>query len=439
MGSVLALDAAIDRLAAEPGPGEGPDGLVGVARRLAVLPDELWDEVAPLYRPPRRRAHPLLSIAAAAVLVVVLVGAGLLLTRRGPTTQPTTARWRLAGFLHQAAWAHGGAAGGVGDALLVTCPGSSRCYAVQPGSAVVETSVDGGATWSASSVPAPVTSAVSCRAPGACAVAVAGPSVLFTTDGGKTWSGRPVPDVVSDLVCRSAVDCTAIGQGPATPATPGGPTVALRTTDGGARWTVAAVHPSFVPDIREGLSCTGAGHCVAAGVVPGSPSTGAIRYTADGGATWSPAMLPAGVQLVRAVACADARRCVAVGNGGAPATGPAAGTGTGAPYGPSEALTSTDGGRSWTLAGHVLSGGVTVGALSCPTAGHCWAAGHRQADGLVVATSDGGATWKAAGLPAGVEYVADISCPATGSCVAVGSGTTAARVHEGQVVLRGPG
>ncbi|MGH9088915.1 MAG: WD40/YVTN/BNR-like repeat-containing protein [Acidimicrobiales bacterium] len=425
-GTLLALDAGIDDLSS----GAGEEGLLAVARCLAALPDEVWDEVAPLHQSRRRelRRHPVLAVAAALVLLAVLAGAGLLASvGAGPPNRPAQAvhpgTWRLAGYIDQPAWTTGDPAGALGGPVLVTCAGGATCYAVEPGSAVVEASKDGGSTWSPSTAPGPMASALSCPTAQVCAAATggpAGPAVGFTTDGGATWSSRPAPTAVTNLSCSSATVCVALGNGASATAV-----VALHTADAGSTWTMVPVPDHFIPDVRDGLSCPAAGRCVAAGVAPGSPSAGAVRYSADGGASWSVATLPAGVALVRAVSCADAAHCVAVGNGVA--------TAPGSPYGPSEALTSSDGGRSWSLAGPVLTG--TAGSLSCPVPGRCWAAGHRQSAGLLAATTDGGASWSAVGIPAGVEYVGDISCPTTGDCVAVGSATTTV----GQIVLRPPG
>ena len=116
-----------------------------------------------------------------------------------------------------------------------------------------------------------------------------------------------------------------------------------------------------------------------------------------------PTALPAGVTALGAVACPTAARCIGVGR---------ASSGTGA------AVTTADGGRSWTV--RTVPAGVTVlSSVSCADGRRCAAAGQSGQTGTVVSTTDGGATWGAATLPPGVTDVEALSCRPDLRCTAV--------------------
>jgi len=415
------------------------------------------------------------SLAAAVVAVVVC----LLLALGGSTVPPsaqvngTPVVWRLAGFINAATWQPGGAPGT--NAASVTCVSTATCYADQLGSlsggTAVLTTADGGATWQRLSLPTGwrTTSPVACVGPGQCLVAAsqaagsaagqAGTAaVLATTDGGQAWSVKPIAAGVTslfDISCGSAADCVAMGQVP--PAATGAvkASVAVVSDDGGASWTVVPLPGPFLVS-GTGLACSTGQQCLAVGAnslaVPaagGGNVAAAAMYSSDGGRTWSPATVPSTLARLRVVSCAAADHCVAIGD-------PPSSTANGAdPYGPPEALTSADGGRSWSVAGQVTTGPLLVAALSCPSTADCWASGRitGQTDGAIEATHDGGATWAPVPLPATltptqqaasglsllqIQDVSSVSCPTSGPCLALaarGTGTGA----DQQYVLRGGG
>ncbi len=65
-------------------------------------------------------------------------------------------------------------------------------------------------------------------------------------------------------------------------------------------------------------------------------------------------------------------------------------------------------------------------AVSCATALRCWAVGSSVATSaassgpVIVASVNGGATWKVQPLPTGIGYLTDIACGTTHTCTAVG-------------------
>jgi hypothetical protein len=187
----------------------------------------------------------------------------------------------------------------------IDCVSPTTCWVVGSDSglrnpAVAETT-DGGATWSRfSNVPTPVSgdpngayalNGISCVTALSC-VAVGGlnevdgtASVDTTTDGGATWTAStdPVLSGIQDLFSVSCLpvtgglpDCHAAGS--ALSAT--GP-VELASTDGGATW--GGVETEDNTGWLNSISCVDAQHCWAAG----SGTAVALVGTSDSGGSWS--------------------------------------------------------------------------------------------------------------------------------------------------------
>ncbi|MBF6557065.1 MAG: hypothetical protein IVW52_13035 [Acidimicrobiales bacterium] len=157
-----------------------------------------------------------------------------------------------------------------------------------------------------------------------------------------------------------------------------------------------------------------AGAC-SAGTSPSGPRSGTPIAN---GSPWfgalTPAALPAPVNSLSALDCPTASSCWAVGStvGGAGASNGAA------------VIATTDGGSTWR--GQVIP--ATVGYLSgisCSDQRHCAAVG--QADqasngqGAVITTSNGGATWTQSPPPPGILDVTAVSCGADRRCMAMGT------------------
>ena len=130
--------------------------------------------------------------------------------------------------------------------------------------------------------------------------------------------------------------------------------------------------------------------------------------------TFTTSSLPAPVQTLRAVACASASRCFAVGSTAATAT---------VPSGP-VVMATTNGGRTWTLQSLPPGLGYLSG-IACATARACTAVGQAGGTGVgpgaVVTTTDGGSTWTSQAVPTGTTDVTAVDCRPRGSCTALGT------------------
>lgn len=309
----------------------------------------------------------------------------------------------------------------LGSATGVSCGSVTRCFAVGLGSgaaAAVVGSLNGGATWSAESVPTSVTAlaGISCGGPLTClAVGAAGSAgaVISTMDGGRSWTLGQDPAgaaAVTAVQCTSRLGCVAL-------ATDGASYWSETTTDLGATWSRGGDLPANMTAV--GLTCSSPSSCLTAGYTPTGPGQagGTIATTANGGGSWAAAPLPQGVGLLRSAACTgDA--CIAVGTSSTATTGFVPGHGT--------LLTSTDGGASWQVDNGAVSGDDAF-AAACPNQRTCVAVGTAwigkappDPTASIVATLDAGAQWR----PARLRYVpvglAAVSCPAVNACVAVG-------------------
>jgi photosystem II stability/assembly factor-like uncharacterized protein len=272
---------------------------------------------------------------------------------------------------------------------------------------------------------------LSCGAPVACVALPADPSpsevapmlVYTTSDGGTTWStvSTHLEFVGYALSCPSASTCIALG------ATTGNESIAIATSDGGASWSLRGSVAASVPNIVWGyLDCLSTEHCVAVGSNLDGAQSGLARFvaatTTDGGSTWSVTSLPSLVVVVDGLSCPSTTRCLAL--GGVVTSG-----------GSTVAVTSSDGGASWavgnTVALHPLLAPLQ-NDMSCASTAGCVIVGYDTNGGtggtfeqsVAAATSrDGGATWKAATMPSFPNFASlgAVACPTTSECVAVGS------------------
>ncbi len=406
-------------------------------------------------------------VVVAAAAVVLLAGVLVLVSVGGPN--PPRARppatgisWRLAGYLDQPAW-QAGPTSPVAVAPTVACPSPGECSAATTAVAgvPVERTTDGGALWSATATPAGVwlTSGLTCPAASSCAVAgvadlPAGASqpaggvgeLLVTADGGAHWAVEPLPPGLAratDLACTDLGHCVAAGFGPSAGGGPTGPAVSAVTTDGGAHWVLSGLPPTFTPRVLTGLQCPSPTACVMVGL---DQSSGVDRpaavFSTDGGGSWSPSSLPAALPTgsVWSVSCGEAASCTALVPSAAPGEPTSA-------LSPTQAVTTTDGGRTWQPAAPFAGGSVLLTALSCVGPSSCWATGEQRSSstgpallGAIESTADGGRTWTVATLPpagtpsALVGAVTSVACADDGSCVALAA--TLQPGGTGQLVLR---
>ena len=178
-----------------------------------------------------------------------------------------------------------------------------------------------GATWSPELVPASVlslsgiacTSLRNCVVVGQSGTAGAGTgSALFTRDGGLAWSASTVPTEVTGISAVTCVSSTCF----AVASTAGGPVV-LDSTSGGLAWAeVGALPTSWIS--AGAISCADSHHCwvTAQQPIDATHGNGVVAATTDGGTTWTPVTLPAGLGALYAISCGGGGgfRCVAVGS-----------------------------------------------------------------------------------------------------------------------------
>jgi photosystem II stability/assembly factor-like uncharacterized protein len=332
----------------------------------------------------------------------------------------------------------------------LTCPTASTCYALgvvsnaSPSSSVpgsppddaIETTTDGGQTWSPVTLPAAISgSRISCLSATACSllgIGAEGGSVFYqTTDGGRTWSSATGPsqlssnDFVGGLACTTATRCTAVAI-PHLVRVGSGDILSLATTDGGKTWSQGSFPAGFTGG-PDGLTCSSPEDCVVVGSTNGFPGGGAgAAYSRDGGATWTSSSVPSGASGLHALSCSSSF-CIASSLSPGPST-------------VRSILTSNDGGATWSevtttgLASDVMP---LAASFSCPTSTDCWTAGTvpapgsgsavqiGDAQGLLAQSLDGGHTWQDSQLPSTVHAVMSVSCPTASDCYAlaiVGSG-----------------
>jgi hypothetical protein len=199
----------------------------------------------------------------------------------------------------------------------------------------------------------------------------------------------------------------------------------------------------------SGVSCPGGATCEAVGYTGGPASATPLAESWNGG-VWSPQTLPApstaaASTLIDAISCSSTTNCMAVGSytgypctnyGGSAAIGFCAGIGTPAtPSGPTGTwpIAETWNGSSWSIMRPFPrfpsgSTNTSLGAVSCPSATLCVAAGQRVAtagSGQPTAWTEwwNGSSWsQAAVFPTGAysSGLSGVSCASTTSCTAVG-------------------
>jgi len=211
-------------------------------------------------------------------------------------------------------------------------------------------------------------------------------TVLATTDGGAHWVTQPsgtsygLPDVAfADPMRGWAVGGTD-GHGHLPPVE-----LVLSTVDGGAHWSQQTIGQPG--GSLYAVACTDASHIWVGGSGPGHERAAVIHASSDGGAHWTQQYLAASGgwgNSVWGLAFADSNHGWAV-------------TGSG------HVLGTSDGGTHWALQTSAPAGAQFDG-VACADARHCWAVGLGNGHfRLLLATTDGGASWHAASVPRGIN------------------------------------
>ena len=298
-------------------------------------------------------------------------------------------------------------AGTTRNLTAVACSEADHCWAVgwtydaltDTNEGAILATTDGGANWSAQNpgTSAPLNAVAFPNASHGCAVGSNG-TILTTTDGGATWSTQASGTTaeLSGVAFSDADHGWAAGStwvdDPIDDSDTGYWGTILATTDGGVTWSTQV---SGVQAFFSGVAFPDAAHGWVA------EFNGSIWATGDGGATWSTKDLevindPRGGhrwEHPTAVAFADATHGWVV--GGEEIDHP------GGPYPGDLILATTDGGATWKV--QQRGGGSDQGmtAVAFADATHGWAV---DAGGTILATSTGGEpplTLKLSGLKHG--------------------------------------
>jgi photosystem II stability/assembly factor-like uncharacterized protein len=206
-----------------------------------------------------------------------------------------------------------------------------------------------------------------------------------------------------------------------------GTTVIAATTNGGVTWKAQQVAGGSTPQL-SGVSCPSPSECMAVGSNGASlPGSGVVITTSDSGAMWSPAAAPQNALVVSSVTCASPADCTVIVSDG---------TSTWSAHSP-------DFGATWQQAGNLPAGFLPENDLTCMAGGTCIDAGYvptsnGHGQGAVAVSGDGGQTWTAASVPAGLGVLQSTTCLSATVCLAAGTtGTTVSDVAPAKgLVLR---
>lgn len=332
------------------------------------------------------------------------------------------------------------AMGGAADSFSgVSCPSTSVCYVVGapnpngngPGGLVAKT-IDGGATWTSTTLAAPLNT-VSCPTTTVCFAGVGLGGQIFATTNGTNWSAQSTPttDGIFGISCTSTTNCMAVTYH-------GNGSFILATTNGTSWSTILTTSNTLF-----GITCSSSTTCYAVG---NDTTSNAIQTTTDGGGHWTESN-PAnpGGGTIYSVSCTSLTTCYAVGGGGGiwgttdgvtwtPQPSPngywysvscAAGTASCVvvAYTPGRIARTVNAGAAWFLV--APSGGSdSFRSVSCPSATVCFATGSAFGLGAdIFATSNGGVSWlqvfTQGGTFADPAELLDIACTSMSICYAL--------------------
>ena len=262
---------------------------------------------------------------------------------------------------------------------------------------------------------------------------------LAETLSGGTWTpdGLAMPSGATDaslsgVSCTSSTACVAVGHYSGST----GEERPLAATLSGGTWsyTEIALPGGANYASLNGVSCTGAGACVAAGSYDVTTSTNGYVYThvlieTLSGGTWTATtgISPSGkgYASLTGISCTSSTACTAMGNWEKTTTGVS-----------EVPLVESLSGTTWST--HVL-GGVGfltfMSGVTCTTSTHCVAVGNAETGAgyeVVVETGSGSSWTPTTGInPSGGSYpnLSGVSCSSTTACVAVGEYSTTGHQH----------
>jgi photosystem II stability/assembly factor-like uncharacterized protein len=236
-------------------------------------------------------------------------------------------------------------------------------------------------------------------------VSGANPALQRSTDGGKTWVPACLPaGAVSGPGGLNGVVFDADGRRGWVVGTSGGRPLALRTVDGGAHWLAARLPDGIAGSLTD-VEFADQDHGWAVGNLsgtgPANAAGGLLLATTDGGAAWTAQLVPADVGRLSRIAIVDATHGWAVGV-----------SSSGRPL----IIATGDGGRNWST--QTLPDGIReLRDVAFADVHHGWAVGAmpvslaaeagRDDPGVILATTDGGATWTEQAVTVGSVWSID--------------------------------
>ena len=159
------------------------------------------------------------------------------------------------------------------------------------------------------------------------------------------------------------------------------------------------------------LDCADSTRCWAVGSTVGGagvPNGAAVIATADGGGRWAAEVIPPTVGYLSGISCSSVRSCTAVGQAGQASGGQAA------------VITTTDGGGRWVPV-PVPTGILDLTAVSCQADGRCVAVGTAATGTVSLVSTSSGTAWVQAGtLPATMSGPSSVSCAGNLHCWVTG-------------------
>jgi photosystem II stability/assembly factor-like uncharacterized protein len=181
----------------------------------------------------------------------------------------------------------------------------------------------------------------------------------------------------------------------------------IKTVDGGASWALQAAAPAGM--LLVNVDFVNASDGWAVGINCSNVGClGVVVATTNGGASWAIQTIPGGVAGLYSVAFADAVHGWAVGS---------ADCGTGLDC-PGVVLATTNGGATWSTQ-TVPSGVLTLQGVTFVTSSQGWAVGYAGVSGCVfvmpfctaaiIATTDGGSTWHTQAIPPGLDPLSGVT------------------------------
>ena len=228
---------------------------------------------------------------------------------------------------------------------------------------------------------------------------------------------RSIALVAVLVILVTTAACGSVSSGSRPPDSTPGPSAPLAPWRG---TLAASTLPAPVQSLRA-VTCATARRCWAVGSTSASasaPAGPALVATTDGGVTWLVQTIPAAVGYLSGIACATARICTAVGQVGQ--TG----------VGPGTILTTRDAGTTWVLQ-TVPVGTTDVTAVDCQAAGPCRALAVVSGQVTTLSPPTSGTSWTARGaLPAVASVATGLSCTDAAHCWA----TATQMVDVGHVI-----